>query len=96
MSGRLGSASLRYVEPPPILKDERLAKALGGVFKSLRLEANLSQAALGERCHLQRAALAAIERGEKAITVETAYRVSRALGHSLVEVFQRLEEATRL
>jgi transcriptional regulator with XRE-family HTH domain len=71
-----------------------LAEALGGVLKSLRLEENLSQAALGERCGLQRAALAAIERGERAITVETALRVSNGLGRSLVEIFQRLEEAT--
>jgi len=78
------------------LKDEALAKALGTVFKTARLEAALSQEALAEKCGLKRAALAAVERGEKAITVETAQRIATALGMPLSEVFRRLEEATTI
>ena len=78
------------------LRDEALAKALGTVFKTGRLEAALSQAALAERCGLKRAALAAVERGEKAITIETAHRIGTALGMPLSEVFRRLEEATTI
>lgn len=84
--------SIRCVEGRS-LKDEQLAKALGGVLRSIRLEANLSQAALAQRCRLQRATVAAIERGERAITVETAHKISTALGYTLVEVFQRLEDS---
>lgn len=78
------------------LKDEILARALGAVLKTARLEHGLSQAALADRCRLKRAALAAIERGEKAITVETAQRIALALAMPLSEVFRRLEEATLL
>jgi DNA-binding XRE family transcriptional regulator len=78
------------------LKDVQLAKALGGVLRSIRLETGLSQAALAHRCGLQRAAVAAIERGERAITVETAHRISAALGLKLVEAFQRLEDSQAL
>jgi transcriptional regulator with XRE-family HTH domain len=78
------------------LKNEELAQALGTVYKSARLEASYSQEALARRCGLKRAALAAIERGEKAITVETAQRIAVALGMPLSEVFHRLEEATQI
>jgi transcriptional regulator with XRE-family HTH domain len=51
---------------------------------------------LAERCRLKRAALASIERGEKAITVETTQRIAAALAMPLSEIFRRLEEGTRL
>lgn len=69
---------------------------LGVVLKSARLEKGLSQAALAKKCGLQRAYVASIERGEKAITVETANRVAAAMGMTLVALFQRVEEATNL
>ncbi|MDD5384929.1 MAG: helix-turn-helix transcriptional regulator [Gallionella sp.] len=64
---------------------------LGEVLKNLRLEAGLSQEQLGERCGLKRAYIGIIERGEKAITVETAARLAEGLAIQLSGIFARVE-----
>ncbi len=75
------------------MKDRNLAIALGVTIRSARLEKHCSQATLAQRGGIQRASLAAIERGEKAITVETARKLALALDMPLSRLFQRLEEA---
>lgn len=69
-----------------------IKKDLGEVIKNLRLEARLSQEQLAERCGLKRAYIGTIERGEKAITVETASRLAGGLGIPLSAIFSRVEE----
>ena len=69
-----------------------IKKILGEVLKNLRLEAGLSQEQLGSRCGLTRPYLGVIERGEKAITVETASRLAAGLGVRLSAIFARVEE----
>jgi len=69
-----------------------IKKHLGEVVKNLRLESGLSQQQLAERCGLKRAYVGVIERGEKAITVEMALRLSKGLEVSLSAIFSRLEE----
>lgn len=71
---------------------DSIKKDLGEVLKNLRLEAGLSQEQLGERCGLKRAYIGIIERGEKAITVETAARLADGLAVHLSAIFTRLEE----
>jgi len=77
------------------VKDRELARALGDAIKARRLELGLSQERLAERSGFKRAYTAAIERGEKAITVENADKIAKALELSLAEFFKRVEEATR-
>ena len=73
------------------MKDHTLAEALGIVFRSARLERGYSQEQLAARTGIHRASLAAVERGERAITVESAQRIASALEMQLSEVFKRLE-----
>ena len=64
---------------------------IGSLVRRLRIEANLSQEELAERCGLHRTYIGMIERAEKNITVETAHKVADALGLSLSEFFKLLE-----
>ncbi len=70
-----------------------LARKIGSVVRSLRLEAGLSQEALAERCDLHRTYIGFIERGEKNVTVITVHRITEALGVSLPHFFRLVEEA---
>lgn len=76
------------------MKDKRFAALLGTIIRSARLERHLSQEALAARCGIQRASLASIERGEKAITIETGRKLAYALGMPLSVLFRRVEEAS--
>jgi len=71
-----------------------ITKDLGEVIKNLRLESNLSQKQLAERCGLQRPYIGIIERGEKAMTVETALRLADGLGVKLSAIFSRVEDVS--
>ena len=51
----------------------------------------MSQEEFADRCGVHRTYIGSIERGEKAITVETANKIVNALGISLSHFFRRLE-----
>jgi transcriptional regulator with XRE-family HTH domain len=53
---------------------------LGEHIRKLRLQKSLSQEALAEGADIHRNFLGEIERGQKSITLETLFRLSRALG----------------
>jgi transcriptional regulator with XRE-family HTH domain len=63
------------------------AKALGGRIKQLRLEVDLTQAALAERVGLETAYVSQIERGVRVPTVDVLDRIAAALKVSLVALF---------
>lgn len=86
----LARSSIPHVE----MKDPDLARVIGSVIRSTRLECNFSQAELSQRCGVNRAYLACVERGEKAVTVETVQRIARALGIGLAEFFKRVDDAS--
>lgn len=69
-----------------------IKKDLGEVIKNLRLESSLSQEQLAERCGLQRPYIGIIERGEKAMTVETASRLAEGLRVKLSILYSRVED----
>ena len=73
------------------MKNAFLAQQFGLLIRELRLEAQLSQEEFADRCELHRTYIGSIERGEKTITIETAYKIAMALGMSLSYIFQRLE-----
>lgn len=69
-----------------------LAKQLGMTIRRLRLSQQVSQEGFANLCGLHRTYIGAIERGEKNITVVTANRISTALGLSLTQLFEELEQ----
>lgn len=74
-----------------ISKTDNTKKRLGEVVRNLRLELGLSQQQLAERCGLARPYIGIIERGEKAMTIETAVRIAEGLGVKLSVIFSRME-----
>lgn len=69
-----------------------LAVQLGFVIRHLRNESGVSQEQFAAQCGLHRTYIGSIERGEKSVTVETAQKLSQALGISLSQLFERLEQ----
>ena len=68
-----------------------LAVRFGDLIRELRNKAGLSQEQLAELCDLHRTYIGFIERGEKTITIETAYKLARAFGLTLAQLFQDLD-----
>ncbi len=73
------------------MRDASLARQLGILIRQLRLEKGMSQELFADRCSLHRTYIGSIERGEKTITVETAYKIALALNLSLSQLFLLLE-----
>jgi transcriptional regulator with XRE-family HTH domain len=73
------------------VNDRALAKNIGTLLRQLRNEAGMSQEEFADRCELHRTYVGSIERGEKAITIETAQKIVKALGMSLSQFFRKLE-----
>jgi len=62
-------------------------------IRRLRFEAGeLTQAELAERIGVTRQTLIAIEQGRYSPSLETAFRIARALGSTLEQVFQFPED----
>lgn len=75
------------------MDDAPIVERFGGLIRELRSQAGLSQEEFGDLCGLHRTYIGAIERGEKTVTIQTAYKLANALHLSLSEVFSRLENA---
>jgi transcriptional regulator with XRE-family HTH domain len=73
------------------MKKRTLAKRVGQLIRTLRLEAGMSQEDFADRCGLHRTYVGCIERGEKTITLETANKVAQALDLTLSKLFNKLE-----
>lgn len=73
------------------MNDRDLAKKIGALIRRLRQEAGMSQEGFADSCGLHRTYIGSVERGEKAITIETAHKIVKALGMSLSHFFQVLE-----
>jgi len=74
------------------MEQETLPKQIGHLVRRLRTQAGFSQEQFAFTCGLHRTYMGAIERGEKTISVETANKLAKALGLSLAELFQKLED----
>jgi transcriptional regulator with XRE-family HTH domain len=73
------------------VNNRALAKRIGTLIRQLRQEAGMSQEEFADHCGLHRTYIGSVERGEKAITIETAQKIVKALGMSLSQFFQQLE-----
>ncbi|NJK82310.1 MAG: helix-turn-helix transcriptional regulator [Chloroflexaceae bacterium] len=74
------------------MQDQHLAKNIGGLVRRLRINKGLSQEKFATMCNLHRTYIGSIERGEKSITIETAHKLTQALGLTLAEFFNLLEQ----
>lgn len=74
------------------MDNKALAEDVGALVRQLRVEAGMSQEEFANRCGVHRTYIGSIERGEKAITLETAKKIVEALNISLSQFFRKLEE----
>ena len=68
-----------------------VARAVGTVVSSLREQRGWSLAELADEAGKHRTHLGLVERGERHLSVESAYRLARALGLSLTELVDMAE-----
>lgn len=73
------------------MRDMLLAQRFGILLRRLRQEKGLSQEAFADVCQLHRTYIGSIERGEKTVTIGTAYRIALALELPLSRLFLLLE-----
>jgi ribosome-binding protein aMBF1 (putative translation factor) len=78
----------------PNMAERYLATQLGVVVRRRRQRAGLSQEDFADRCGLHRTYIGSIERGEKAVTLNTASKLSAALGLKLWQLVKEAEERT--
>jgi DNA-binding XRE family transcriptional regulator len=77
-----------------VMVSNNLAKRVGILIRRIRTDKELSQEDLANRCGLHRTYIGSIERGEKTITIETAYKITRSLDMTLSQFFKLLEETS--
>jgi transcriptional regulator with XRE-family HTH domain len=61
-------------------RNNGLRQHLGGTVRSLRKGALLTQERLGDKARLSGKFIGEVERGEKSISVDSLWRVAKALG----------------
>lgn len=74
---------------------KRGASAIGIVaenVRSRRVDQELSQEELADRCGLHRTYVGAIERGERNITVNTLFRLAEALGCDAIDLLRTMQK----
>ena len=70
-----------------------ITHAFGNRIRKLRLAQGISQETLAYRANLHRTYIGAVERGERNITLVNADRIATALGVTLTECLQGMEDA---
>jgi len=68
-----------------------LQKIFGEVIKRLRTERNLSQEALALNADIDRTYISDIEKGERNISINVAYKLANALQISFSELIKKIE-----
>lgn len=69
-----------------------LPRVFGIVTRRYRQRLGLSQEEFAILCQLHRTYIGAIERGERSVTIVTAYKIAVALGLSLSALIREVEE----
>ena len=71
-----------------------LATEIGKRIRNYRLQQNMSQDDLAEKCGMHPTYIGQIERGEKNATIESISKIASGLNVSLSTLFEHLEEYT--
>lgn len=66
---------------------QKVRKAIGENIRNTRKAAGLSQEKLAERADLHPVYISQVERGEKAVSVEALWKLSKALRVPIAELF---------
>lgn len=69
-------------------QDKDVLLAFGQRVRQQRVERGWSQERLAEECGLHRTYIGSIERGERNLSLLNIYKIGRALGVNIVELFQ--------
>lgn len=69
-----------------------IEQAIGSRVRKLREKKGLSQEAFGDLCDISRSHMGEIERGEKAITSATLWKLVRGLEITFSKFFSRIEK----
>ena len=64
----------------------------GQIVRELRLSKNFSQEALADLCGLHRTYISDVELGKRNVSLENIEKIAKALGVSLTELFERIEQ----
>jgi len=68
----------------------QIRKSLGENVRMFRKKAGLSQERLAERADLHPVYIGQVERGQKAVSVEALWKISRALDIRMSDLFRRV------
>lgn len=68
-------------------------QCLGDTVRAMRKQAGLNQSALAENAGVTRRFIQELENGRSDISLQTLYRLSRAMETSLVSLTMQIEEA---
>jgi transcriptional regulator with XRE-family HTH domain len=68
-----------------------LSVAFGSVIRKLRLEKKLTQEQLAFESELRRTFISSIELGQKEASLNTAFKLSKALGIAMCELIRLVE-----
>ncbi len=68
-----------------------LQQIFGEIIKKLRLEKNLSQETLAFDANIDRTYISDIEKGERNISIQVAYKLAIALQISFSELIEKIE-----
>lgn len=68
------------IKPSGVLSDEEIQKHFGERVRHVRKAKGISQEALALKCHLDRAFVGSVERGERNISLVNIYKIARGLG----------------
>lgn len=77
-------------------RNDELAWKIASTLRDLRVEKSMTQDELARFAGLTRTSLGDVEQARKAVTVQKLARIVSALGVTLNEFFQRLEESQRM
>ena len=74
--------------------EETLARRFGELVRRLRQERGYSQEEFSFRVGLHQTYISSVERGERNVTIQTADRIAKALGTTLADLFEELEQGS--
>ena len=69
------------------IQEMRIQKRFGERVRELRKKKRLSQEALALACDLDRSYIGGVERGERNISLINIYKIARALGTAVKDLF---------
>lgn len=72
--------------------DKQFLQRLGDRIRERRTAANLTQAALAEKCGLHRTFIGSVERGERNVAVLSLRKIAKALRVTPAEILTEPEE----